>query len=73
MRLRRADVDHAAAIFVELTSDSVYICTFKIIIAAVGLIGERLHAMVPTCDTTVRLISLRMANSREVKRYVDHS
>ncbi|MBB1603336.1 BrnT family toxin [Variovorax sp. UMC13] len=43
-------------------------------LTAVGLIGERLHVMVFNLrDTTVRLISLRRANSREVKRYVDHS
>lgn len=41
---------------------------------AVGLVGDRLHVMVFNLrDTTVRLISLRRANSREVKRYVDHS
>jgi uncharacterized DUF497 family protein len=38
---------------------------------ATGLIGERLHIMV-YCrrDNAVRVISLRRANPREVKRYV---
>lgn len=39
---------------------------------AIGLIGVRLHVMVFTLrETTVRLISLRRANSREVRRYVE--
>lgn len=38
---------------------------------ATGLIGQRLHVMVFTLrETTVRLISLRKANSREIQRYV---
>lgn len=38
---------------------------------ATGLIGQRLHVMVFTLrDTTVRLISLRKANTREIQRYV---
>ena len=39
---------------------------------AIGLIGARLHVMVFTLrETTVRLISRRRANSREVRRYVE--
>lgn len=35
-----------------------------------GFIGERLHALVFTpCEGKVHVISLRKANSREVKRY----
>ena len=38
---------------------------------AMGLIGERLYVLVFTLrETAVRIISLRRANSREVKRYV---
>ena len=37
---------------------------------AIGYIGERLHVMLfCLCKTAVRIISLRKANSREVKRY----
>ncbi|MDR2333750.1 MAG: BrnT family toxin [Burkholderiaceae bacterium] len=40
---------------------------------AVGLIGERVHVMVFNLrETTVRIISLRRANSREVKHYANH-
>ena len=36
-----------------------------------GLIGARLYVLVFTLrETAVRIISLRKANSREVKRYV---
>lgn len=42
-------------------------------LTAAGLIGDRLHVMVFSLrDTAVRIISLRRANSREVRRYVDH-
>jgi len=38
---------------------------------ATGLIGERLHVMICCLrSNAVRVISLRKANSREVKRYV---
>lgn len=38
---------------------------------ATGLVGARLYVMVFTLrEATVRIISLRKANSREVKRYV---
>lgn len=38
---------------------------------AIGLIGERLHVMVYCLrNDAVRVISLRKANPREVKRYV---
>lgn len=38
---------------------------------AMGLIGDRLHVMVYCLrGNAVRVISLRKANSREVKRYV---
>ena len=41
---------------------------------ATGLIGTRLYVLVYTLrETAVRIISLRKANSREVKRYAsDH-
>jgi len=40
---------------------------------AVGLIGERVHVMVFNLrETSVRIISLRRANSREVRRYANH-
>jgi len=40
---------------------------------AVGLIGERVHVMVFNLrETSVRIISLRRANSREVRRYASH-
>lgn len=40
---------------------------------AMGLIGERVHVMVFNLrETSVRIISLRRANRREVKRYADH-
>lgn len=40
---------------------------------AVGLIGERVHVMVFSLrETSVRIISLRRANSREVRRYASH-
>lgn len=39
---------------------------------AVGLIGSRLYVMVFTLrETAVRLISLRKANQREVKKYAN--
>jgi len=39
-----------------------------------GVIGERLHVMAFTLrETSIRIISLRKANAREVKRYAkDH-
>ena len=38
-----------------------------------GLIGERVHVMVFNLrETSVRIISLRRANSREVRRYASH-
>lgn len=41
---------------------------------AVGLIGDRVHVLVFSLrSTTVRLISLRKANSREVRKYVDQN
>lgn len=41
---------------------------------AAGLIGTRLYLMVFTLrETAVRLISLRRANRREVKRYADQN
>jgi len=41
---------------------------------ALGLIGERVHAMVFSLrDTSVRIISLRRANKREVRMYEDQS
>ena len=37
---------------------------------ALGLIGERLHALVFSIDTAqVRVISLRRSNKREIRRY----
>lgn len=40
---------------------------------AVGLIGERVHVMVFNLrETSVRIIGLRRANSREVRRYARH-
>lgn len=40
---------------------------------AAGLIGERVHVMVFNLrETSVRIISLRRANSREVRRYANH-
>ena len=42
-------------------------------LTAVGLIGERVHVMVFNLrETSVRIISLRRANSREVRRYANH-
>ena len=39
---------------------------------AIAPIGERLYVMVFTLrETSIRIISLRKANGREVKRYVD--
>jgi len=41
-------------------------------LVAVGLVGDRVHVMVFTLrTTTVRLISLRRANRREVRSYVE--
>lgn len=41
-------------------------------LAAVGYIGDRLHVMVFTLRVNaVRIISLRRANRREVKRYAE--
>lgn len=43
-------------------------------LVAIGLIGDRVHVMVFSLrETSIRLISLRKANSREVQRYVDHN
>lgn len=40
---------------------------------AVGVIGDRVHVLVFNLrETEVRIISLRRANRREVKRYADH-
>ena len=40
---------------------------------AMGLIGERVHVMVFNLrETSVRIIGLRRANSREVRRYARH-
>ncbi|NYT25611.1 BrnT family toxin [Alcaligenaceae bacterium] len=40
---------------------------------ATGLIGERVYVMVFNLrETSVRIISLRRANRREVKRYASH-
>lgn len=40
---------------------------------AMGLIGERVHVMVFNLrETSVRIISLRRANRREVTRYANH-
>lgn len=40
---------------------------------ATGLIGDRVHVMVFCLrETSVRLISLRRANSREVRSYANH-
>ena len=40
---------------------------------ATGLIGDRLHVMIYCLRSdAVRVISLRKANSREVKRYVEN-
>ncbi|HVR52352.1 MAG: hypothetical protein DI587_03585 [Variovorax paradoxus] len=40
---------------------------------AVGPLGERVHVMVFNLrETSVRIISLRRANSREVRRYASH-
>ena len=40
---------------------------------ATGLIDDRLHVMIYCLrDDAVRVISLRKANSREVKRYVEN-
>jgi uncharacterized DUF497 family protein len=39
---------------------------------AIGLIGSRLHVLVFNLrETTVRIISLRKANRREVRHYVE--
>ncbi|WP_339861673.1 BrnT family toxin [Thalassospira alkalitolerans] len=39
---------------------------------AIGFITERLHVLIYTMrDTTMRIISLRKANQREIKTYVD--
>lgn len=41
---------------------------------AIGLIGERVHVLVFNLrETSVRIISLRKANRREVKHYADHN
>lgn len=41
---------------------------------AIGVIGERVHVLVFNLrETSVRIISLRKANRREVKHYADHS
>ncbi len=41
--------------------------------AAAGLIGDRLHIVVYCLrEETIRIISLRKANAREVKRYANH-
>ncbi|MET1114483.1 MAG: BrnT family toxin [Comamonas sp.] len=41
---------------------------------ALGLIGERVHVMVFTLrETSVRIISLRRANRREVSRYAERT
>ena len=41
---------------------------------ALGLIGTRLHVMVFTFrETAVRIISLRRANKREIKRYASQN
>ena len=41
---------------------------------AMGLIGERLHVMVFTFrDTALRIISLRRANKREIRRYASQN
>jgi uncharacterized DUF497 family protein len=43
-------------------------------LVAVGLIEDRVHVVVFSLrDTTVRLIGVRKANSREVKRYASQS
>ncbi len=40
---------------------------------AIGVIGERVHVLVfHLRETEVRIISLRRANRREVKRYANH-
>lgn len=40
---------------------------------AIGLIGSRLHVLVFNLrETSVRIISLRKANRREVRHYVEH-
>jgi len=40
---------------------------------ATGVIDERVHVMVFNLrETSVRIISLRRANSREVRRYASH-
>ncbi|WP_024537992.1 BrnT family toxin [Comamonas badia] len=40
---------------------------------AVGLVGERVYVMVFNLrETSVRIISLRRANNREVRRYANH-
>ena len=40
---------------------------------ALGLIRQRVHVLVFNLrETSVRIISLRRANRREVKRYADH-
>ena len=42
-------------------------------LTALGLIGERVHVMVFNLrETSVRIISLRRANSREVRRYASY-
>jgi uncharacterized DUF497 family protein len=41
--------------------------------SATAPMGERVHVMVFTLrETSVRIISLRRANSREVRRYANH-
>jgi Uncharacterized protein conserved in bacteria len=41
-------------------------------LTAVGLVGDRLHVLVFTVETrSVRVISLRKANKREIRAYVE--
>ncbi len=43
-------------------------------LTATGLIGNRLHVMVFTFrETAVRIISLRRANKREIRRYASQN